>query len=467
MGDIGPVPKLMRPRPSPPPSNGRAQCRCPACPDSVLVDFTTPEEVCIELCQGCKGMQVMPAALEPLLGGTDLDSLTTAVADPGTLGPCSLCDSFHWRWRALAGAGAVAVGTCQGCGTHWLEAGALERLRSERMEARRRARRAAGKAGASSLMPRVQPTPRASETPPRSDMSRISESPTPTHTAHVVGIPPSLEIFMATATPEAGPRRPVEPGPELEPFDRVSFDRSAANATAVPLALVLALGFCSTSLGQFFGGLVGMPFHELGHALTSWLSSRFAMPLPFFTIWQEEQSRVFGAVVAMLLAGFALDAWHERRRFGVWVAAALLLLQVGLSTLVAARSTLMLQILGGCLGELVLAGLVLIAFHFPLPDRLRWDFWRWLAIVPASICFMHALLLWSRAASDASVMPWGSAIGDDSDGDMNRLVYVFGWRALELASLYRSVGWLSLLAIVAGCAWPWLRSRATAGDRAP
>ncbi len=121
----------------------------------------------------------------------------------------------------------------------------------------------------------------------------------------------------------------------------------------------------------------------------------------------------------------------------------------------------MLQILGGALGELVLGALLLIAFHFPLPDRLRWDFWRWPALLPGAVCFGQAALLWIRSAGDASQVPWGAAIGDESDGDMNRLVRDFGWSAAELTSFYLKVAALSALALGLAYAAAWRRYQRT------
>jgi hypothetical protein len=102
---------------------------------------------------------------------------------------------------------------------------------------------------------------------------------------------------------------------------------------------------------------------------------------------------------------------------------------------------------------------LLAAFHFPLPDRLRWDFWRWPALLPGSVCFTHALLLWARAAGDASQLPWGAAIGDDSDGDINRLVRDFGWSAAALASFYLKAGGVSALGLVGAYAFALRRYR--------
>ncbi|MEZ4288845.1 MAG: hypothetical protein R3A47_12060 [Polyangiales bacterium] len=33
-------------------------------------------------------------------------------------------------------------------------------------------------------------------------------------------------------------------------------------------------------------------------------------------------------------------------------------------------------------------------------------------------------------------MPWGSAMGSDDDGDLNRLVHEYGWTAQQLAEFY-------------------------------
>jgi hypothetical protein len=46
-------------------------------------------------------------------------------------------------------------------------------------------------------------------------------------------------------------------------------------------------------------------------------------------------------------------------------------------------------------------------------------------------------------------MPWGSAIGSDSDGDMNRLVQQFSWGANDLADFYLNTGYLCIATLAA------------------
>ena len=410
---------------------------CPACRSEPLVELRSEQKLSIELCRSCKGMLVDGEDLRRLAGSEDLDASTVSSVGTLALGPCLRCSTQSWQARSIVGVEPALVYACGACGLVWLLPGALERLRTHAASERWRARRPARSTNAA-----IEPAPTL-------DAASSSGTGAPTAAALDPFAPTRLD---ATGTGVAEP----------EPFDRVSFERGTANWLAAPTALVLALSFCHTGLGGFFGPLVAMPFHELGHALTSWLSSRFAVPLPFFTVWHEQRSVPFGLAVAVAIGAFGVRSWLERRRFGVTLALLLLVCQLALSWLVPARFTLMLQILGGGLGEIVLGALVLVAFHFPLPDRLRWDFWRWPALVPGSICLAHALVMWSRAVKDVRYMPWGAAVGDESDGDMNRLVNIFGWRAKALSSFYLKAALLSVAVLVAAQAWAWHRSRRAA-----
>lgn len=368
---------------------------------SPLAPFSVRDGVTVELCHGCKGMLVDERAFEQLAGACELGTLADDGVALAGLGPCLRCNTANWQWRALGGEVGAGLGMCGTCGMIWFQAGELDRLQRHLLAEKRRARRMSTSA------------PTAVEAPP--------------------------------PVPKPVPRR------DGEAFEPISFDEGVGNRLGTPLALAFGLAFGATGAGQFFGSLVSMPFHELGHALASWLGSRFALPLPFFTIWSIDQSLPFGLVLASLLGGFGYHSLREGQRFGLVIAGALLAAQLWLSCFVSARASLMCQILGGGLGEIVLGGLVLVAFHFPLPARLRWDFWRWPALLPGGVCFGHAALTWLAAARDARRIPWGSAIGDESDGDMNRLVNGFGWSAAELSRFY--LGAVCLSALVIGAAY--------------
>lgn len=242
---------------------------------------------------------------------------------------------------------------------------------------------------------------------------------------------------------------------------RLSFDMGVANVAAVPVALLVGWLISASGFGRLLGSLMGMPFHELGHASVAWLSSRFAIPLPFFTIRYDEQSLFVGLVVAAFLGWSAYQAAREGSRFAAAVPLVLLCVLLILSLAVSARRTLMWEILSGALGELSFSGFLLIAFFFPMTDRSRWDFWRWVILLPAAIVFTQALRLWRTASLDVTQMPWGSAIGSESDGDMNRLVAQFDWQASELAGFYLRAGYLWLFVIGLACVYAaWRHYRA-------
>ena len=240
---------------------------------------------------------------------------------------------------------------------------------------------------------------------------------------------------------------------------RSRHDQGAENLIALPVVMVLSWLLCSSGLGRLFASMVGMPFHELGHAAASWLSSRIAVPLPFFTLWYDDQSWFMGSVVALVLGWFLFHTHREKNHFMFGVSCALVAGWLFATFLVSPRTTLMWQILAGALGEIGFGAFLLTAFHFPLPDRFRWDFWRWVALLPAALCFMHALTLWHRVAADVTLMPWGSAIGAESDGDKNRLVQQFGWGANELAGLYLHAAYVALAVLVATYAYSAYRLR--------
>ncbi len=360
-----------------------------------LSGYEASPGVNVELCTQCRGLFLDRHEIRELVGRGSLAKATEVV--PVSLGQevgmrCPKCIDPAMQPLRVKGGADVGSWQCRTCGGMWLGDGAFFEL---------------ARALRTSL-----PVPRV----------------------------------LAPLTVSHSP--PVPTGPGLT-HSRSEYDQGIENLVAVPLVMLLSWLFCSSNFGRLLASLVGMPFHELGHAAGSWLSSRIAIPLPFFTFWYDDQSVLMGLLVAGLLGWLMFHTYREKNWFMLSSASLILLAWAVITFLVPPWRTLMWQILSGALGEIVFGAFLLIAFHFPLPDRFRWDFWRWIALIPAALCFTQVLLLWRAASADLSRMPWGSAVGSESDGDMNRLVREFGWTAPDLAGFYLNVAYLSLAALAA------------------
>ena len=370
-----------------------------------LSGFEASPGVEVELCAHCRGLFLDRHEIRQLVGGGSLAKATEVV--PVSLGDeigmrCPKCVDPAMQPLRVRGAESVESWQCRSCGGLWLGEGAFFALARSLQTSRRPVR------------------------------------------------------FVAPPEPSAPPI--VLDGLDLA-HSRSRYDRGIGNLVGVPVALAASLLVCSTGLGRFFASLVGMPFHELGHAAASWLSSRIAIPLPFFTYWLDDQSVLMGLLVVSALGWLMLHTYREKNHFMLSVAGAVIGAWAIATFLVSSTTTLMWQILAGALGEIVFGAFLLVAFHFPLPDRFRWDFWRWVALIPGALCFVHALLLWRTVAADVSQMPWGAAIGAESDGDMNRLVQQFSWDANELAGFYLAVAYTCLAALAATYAYAAYRLR--------
>ncbi len=381
---------------------------CPACVAMPLSEYEASPGLFVEICTQCRGMYLDRHEVRDLLGGGSLAKATEVL--PVSLGDeigmrCPKCVDPAMQPLAVKGAEDAESWQCRSCGGLWLEEGAFFSLK---------------------------------------------------RAIQVSKAPPVLAAPVAVSR-----RSPSIDGAGLT-HSRSRYDEGFENLIAIPAVLLVSALICSTMLGRLFASLVGMPFHELGHAAASWLSSRIAIPLPFFTFWFDDQSVLMGAIVAGVLGYLIFHTYREKNWFMLSSLSVVLLTWAVFTFLVPARQTLMWQILAGAWGELIFGGFLLMAFHFPFPDRFRWDFWRWLVMIPAALCFTYAVRLWRVASNDVSQMPWGSAIGAQSDGDMNRLVKNFGWTAEELTGFYLTTAYLciaALIAVYAYAAYRLLRKR--------
>ena len=254
---------------------------------------------------------------------------------------------------------------------------------------------------------------------------------------------------VAAGVASVAPPSSSEPMPVLE--DRLGFGHPLVQLLAYPivglLGAVLALFHLAEVVVYFFRLWV----HELGHAMPAWLSGRAALPLPIgMTFWREESSWFTALCLFFLITVFAIASFRERRVFGMVLAGVLYALQLVCTLIVPDETMLGWIVAGGLTGELVLSTALIVAFYYPLPDRLRWDFWRFWVLVPMACAFVGSFAMWVRIDLGIQDLPFGSIVGapGDGSGDVERLLRGHGWTPKSMTIFFRSLASVCLAVIV-------------------
>ncbi len=275
--------------------------------------------------------------------------------------------------------------------------------------------------------------------------SAIQALPLPNHLTHVkiYGLDTNRSVRWTSEFDLEGDRTLV---PD---FDRFSFDSPIVNIAAVPLALVVAM--MANTIVPILMFPLHVWIHELGHATVAWLSGHRALPLPFgWTSVSADRSLFVYAGILFLLGVLFMAGWRERKRWSIILAIALAIIQAVMTWGLSDRAFDLLLVFGGVGGEFYLSTLFIVGFYFKLPDRLRWDFWRFVVLFVAASAFCHAFWQWHLIDRGLQDIPWGTLFfgSGDAGGDMNRLNFDHGWSAARIISTYSRLGELCLLTIV-------------------
>ncbi len=222
---------------------------------------------------------------------------------------------------------------------------------------------------------------------------------------------------------------------------------------AVPAALLVGT-FLSFFHGyELIAWYIGMFFHELGHAVASWLGGVMAIPTPFAVTITMGRSMVFAIFFLIVwIVGF-VGSFNMRSRILQLMFLTLIALQIKMSFFMTSEQATEIHIAAGAGGEIAFAALLLGAFRYRLPRRLRWDFWRLPALILGTFLFTDAIIFWIKIKMGRAKIPWGSAVGQSNDGDMNRLRDVYGWTEAEIIQTFFmfslvAFGWILLHYIV-------------------
>ncbi len=362
--------------------------RCPSCSEEALAPMDVVDGA--HLCAACKGVFARGDALAALVGGPM--PLAPAPIDLDAVAPACPLDGSPLTARWAFGDEALEVGTCTACGAVAFPPGRLAAVRA------------------------------ASQA--RAPRERVR--------------PPS-------------PARGSGEGDAL-PVDRLGFDSPAVQLVALPLAFVASIALVATRFGRLLAFPVQIVFHELGHAIPSWLGSRAALPLPCgITFTREDPSFFTGASFVFLLGVLAVAGHRERRPFAVVVAAGLFAAFLVVTFGLSADRWREIMLLGGIAGEIVLGAFAVASFYFPMPDRLRWDFFRIVVMPLGALSLVASARLWIAIARGEEGMPLGSLFGahGDGTGDLDRLMAEFDWTRDALVGLYLTLAALACAALLA------------------
>ncbi len=361
---------------------------CPRCPDVGLTDFPDNGLV-VDYCPNCRGLWCDRGELEQLVG-EPLDPAVLPLPFPLGIptGPaCPACPEGRLVARSTQNEDPVELFDCVQCGGTWLDGGVLQRLRKVLRD--RRVERQAR-----------QPRPRL-------------ERPSPSST-------------LATQS-------------SYQP--RLPFGVPIVRVAALPIAFLIGLVLSNSPRLMIVVFPMQLTLHEFGHTIAAWLSGRMAVPVLIAAqTWVGGERSVL--VILGLAASLGFLGWlaiKERKPFTMAAVILFLLAQLFLTFVATADQSEMWDVFAGLGGEILLSTLIIVAFYYPAPDRLRWDFWRYILLVPAAIVFCSNYLLWLKVRRDPSYMPMGAAVGPNSNGDLNRLIGDWGWSVEQISTSYLSL----------------------------
>lgn len=224
---------------------------------------------------------------------------------------------------------------------------------------------------------------------------------------------------------------------------RFEYDTPIVNGFAFPVAFAFALLLELAEADFLLYSTVCMWTHELGHAAAGWLGGFLSIPLPFFTIYTSDDRNYVVIALVIALWGWLGYRGITRRSAGLVAGAAGVAgLQIWLTFLSVPGRALQWFTYGGLAGELVLSTAMMLAFYVKLP--WRWDFWRYVVLFTCAPAFLHSMLRWIHVKLGTADLPRGSAIGDSSEGDVEKLLRTGEFTELTLAS--------TSLALAFGCA---------------
>jgi hypothetical protein len=215
---------------------------------------------------------------------------------------------------------------------------------------------------------------------------------------------------------------------------------------ALPVALLVARWMMSTGL-RMPVSMLAMVLHESGHAITAWLTGRWAVPMLWVTMHGDTRSWFIVLILTSAIAFGGFLAWKTERWGWACAAGAMLVVQLIFLSLPHSEA---LIVFGGDGGALVLATILMATFYAPRESALykKWGL-RWGLLVIGALTFMHVFRTWSGPVED---LPFGEIEGVNLS-DPSLLTEMYGWSVTQLIDRYIRLATACLVVLLALYIW--------------
>lgn len=241
--------------------------------------------------------------------------------------------------------------------------------------------------------------------------------------------------------------------------DLFSFNNKHMNRAAFPAAFLFSAIAHWIEVDRIFLGL-RIWTHEFGHATVAWFSGRQATPLPFgWTNVGEDRSIVVYICFLALWGLLFYTGWNEKKR-GIMVCSVLAAIIQFWMTWFTSQDVFELRLaFGGVGGEFYLSTLLMLAFYVPLPNKWRWDCWRYPILFLSASTFFNSISFWNQIKRGTIAIPWGTMLNGSGDagGDMNQLSDM-GWSDMQIIQTYVGLGQVCLLILIGFYGFQFLRT---------
>ncbi|HKV48717.1 MAG TPA: hypothetical protein VJN69_11560 [Candidatus Acidoferrales bacterium] len=303
-----------------------------------------------------------------------------------------------------------------------------------------------------------QPAPDASATPPAAPPDRLAPQAT------IPPVVPAVQVAMAAAALSQALSFDA-----CTPSTPADLQKSAAKELkyrllALPLALLLARLLTGTGF-DMAAGMLAMIVHESGHAITSWFTGRWAVPMLWVTMHGDTRSWLIVSIVVAAIGFGGFVAWKTEHWGWVCAAVALLIFEFSLQSLTPFKQEALI-VFGGDGGAMVLATILMATFYAPRDGALykSWGL-RWGLLAIGALAFMHVFRLWSGPYEN---IPFGEIEGVNLS-DPSLLTTMYGWSILQLVDRYLLLAKVCFSALAAIYAWglvsAYLETRSLANQK--